>query len=67
MRNTLMEMLKKYAKSEKHLNGDAQHQSLHVVSETVHVHLLLVANHLSVSVFFLSSTVQYPEKKSRIG
>ena len=52
-----------YAKSEKHLDGDAQHQGLHVVGETVHVHLLLVANHLSVSMFLLSSTVQYPEKK----
>ena len=37
-----------YAKSEKHLDGDAQYQSLHVVSETVHVHLLPVANHLSM-------------------
>ena len=43
-----MVMLKKYAKFEKHLDGYAQNQSLHVVSETVHVHLLLVANHLSV-------------------
>ena len=42
-----------YAKSEKHLDGDAQHQGLHVVGETVHVHLLLVANHLSVSVFLI--------------
>lgn len=53
MQNTSMVMLKKYANYAKHLNSDAQHQGLHVAGETVHVHLLLVANHLSVSVFLI--------------